>query len=62
MAKHMLLISSLVILSIITRHGILAVEIFVTNNAGNSAGGVRFSDEIGVEYNRQAQTSAIDFI
>ncbi|KAJ9705853.1 hypothetical protein PVL29_003785 [Vitis rotundifolia] len=62
MAKYMLLISSLVILSTITRHGILAVEIFVTNNAGNSAGGVRFSDEIGVEYSRQALTSATDFI
>ncbi|KAL6329240.1 hypothetical protein AAG906_014852 [Vitis piasezkii] len=62
MAKHMLLISSLVILSTTTRHGVHAVEFFVTNNAGNSAGGIRFSDKIGVEYSRQTLKSATDFI
>lgn len=62
MAKHIIPFSSLVILSTITLHIIHAVEFFVTNNAGNSAGSVRFSDKISVQYSRQTLTFATDFI
>ncbi|XP_068320809.1 uncharacterized protein [Pyrus communis] len=39
-----------------------AVDYDVTNNAGTSAGGVRFDNDIGAEYSRQTLISATDFI
>ena len=38
------------------------MEYIVTNNAGSSAGGIRFTNEIGIEYGSEALTSATDFI
>ena len=43
-------------------HGIQAVQYAVTNNAGNSAGGVRFTNAIGIPYSRQTLASATNFI
>ena len=45
-----------------TIQGIHAVEYVVTNNAGNTPGGVRFNKEIGSDYSKQTLISAADFI
>ncbi|WJZ83947.1 hypothetical protein VitviT2T_003586 [Vitis vinifera] len=58
--NHMFLLSSLVVLAAL--HGIHAVEYVVTNNAENSTGGVRFNNDIGIEYSRQTLVSATEFI
>lgn len=58
--KPLFLLSLLAVVA--TLHGIHAVEYVVTNNAGNSAGSIRFTNEIGIEYSREALTSATDFI
>ncbi|KAK9988497.1 hypothetical protein SO802_028736 [Lithocarpus litseifolius] len=61
MAPHMLFLSFLVTV-VVAMHGIHAVEYVVTNNAGNTPGGVRFNNEIGSEYSKQTLISATDFI
>ena len=60
MANHMFLLSSLVILAVM--NGIHAVEYVVTDNTENSTGGVRFKNDIGVEYSKQTMVSATEFI
>ena len=57
----MIFISFLVTV-VVAMHGIHAVEYVVTNNAGNTPGGVRFNNEIGSEYSKQTLISATDFI
>ncbi|CBI22516.3 hypothetical protein VitviT2T_003589 [Vitis vinifera] len=59
-SRHIVLLSCFVFLA--DQHGIQAVEYEVTNNAGSSAGGVRFTNEIGIPYSRQTLVSATDFI
>ena len=61
MAPHMLFFSFLVTV-VVAMHGIHAVEYVVTNNAGNTPGGVRFNNEIGSDYSKQTLISATDFI
>ncbi|XP_050262329.1 uncharacterized protein LOC126706820 [Quercus robur] len=61
MAPHMLFLSFLVTV-VVAMHGIHAVEYVVTNNAGNTPGGVRFNNEIGSKYSKQTLISATDFI
>ncbi|XP_050366159.1 uncharacterized protein LOC126784713 [Argentina anserina] len=43
-------------------HAAHAVDYTVTNNAGSSAGAVRFNNEIGADYSLQTLASAADFI
>ncbi|XP_050260457.1 uncharacterized protein LOC126705472 [Quercus robur] len=61
MANQMFFVSFLVTL-VLAIHGIHAVEYEVTNNAGNTPGGVRFNNEIGSDYSKQTLISATDFI
>ncbi|KAL4615326.1 hypothetical protein ACB092_07G115600 [Castanea dentata] len=61
MAPHMLFLSFLVTV-VVAMHGIHAVEYVVTNNAGNTPGGVRFKNKIGSEYSKQTLISATNFI
>ncbi|KAM4098638.1 hypothetical protein ACJW30_07G092600 [Castanea mollissima] len=61
MAHNMFFLSFLVTL-VVAIHGIHAAEYDVTNNAGNTSGGVRFNNEIGCEYSKQTLISATDFI
>ena len=61
MANQMFFVSFLVTLALAI-HGIHAVEYEVTNNAGNTPGGVRFTNEIGSDYSKQTLISATDFI
>uniref|UniRef100_A0A2N9I4Z1 Basic secretory protease n=1 Tax=Fagus sylvatica TaxID=28930 RepID=A0A2N9I4Z1_FAGSY len=61
MARHTFFLSFLVTLLAIIQ-GIHAVEYVVTNNAGNTPGGVRFNNEIGSDYSKQTLISAADFI
>ena len=61
MARHTFFLSFLVTLLAIIQ-GIHAVEYVVTNNAGNTPGGVLFNNEIGSDYSKQTLISAADFI
>ncbi|GMY38583.1 basic secretory protease [Fagus crenata] len=61
MARHTFFLSFLVTLLAIIQV-IHAVEYVVTNNAGNTPGGVRFNNEIGSDYSKQTLISAADFI
>ncbi|KAM3694979.1 hypothetical protein ACB098_07G095100 [Castanea mollissima] len=61
MAHNMFFLTFLVTL-VVAIHGIHAAEYDVTNNAGNTSGGVRFNNEIGCEYSKQTLISATDFI
>uniref|UniRef100_A0A2N9HJI0 Plant basic secretory protein (BSP) family protein n=1 Tax=Fagus sylvatica TaxID=28930 RepID=A0A2N9HJI0_FAGSY len=61
MARHTFFLSFLVTLLAIIQ-GIHAVEYVVTNNAGNTPGGVRFNNDIGSDYSKQTLISAADFI
>ncbi|KAI6678045.1 hypothetical protein NL676_038841 [Syzygium grande] len=56
----MLFLATLLILSCSTQSH--AVEYTVTNNAGNTPGGVRFTNEIGIQYSQQTMTESTDFI
>ena len=58
--KHMFLLSCLVILA--TLHGIHVVELEVINNAESSAGGIRFTNEIGTEHNMLVLSVSTYFI
>lgn len=60
MANHRFLLSSLVILAALT--GIHGVEYVVTVNTGNSTGGVRFYNDIGMEYSMKTLVCATEFI
>ncbi|KAA8536239.1 hypothetical protein F0562_028717 [Nyssa sinensis] len=62
MARMMFCFSSLLILVLAALQGIHAVEYSVTNKAGTTPGGVRFTNEIGVDYCKQTLISATDFI
>ncbi|KAK4563259.1 hypothetical protein RGQ29_005680 [Quercus rubra] len=57
-----MLFFSFLVTIVVAMHGIHAVEYVVTNNAGNTPGGVRFNNEIGSEYSKQTLISAADFI
>ncbi|KAK9992604.1 hypothetical protein SO802_027589 [Lithocarpus litseifolius] len=61
MAIQMFFVSFLVSL-VLAIHGIHAVEYEVTNNAGNTPGGVIFNNEIGSDYSKETLISATDFI
>ncbi|XP_030446559.2 uncharacterized protein LOC115669499 [Syzygium oleosum] len=56
----MLFLATLLILSCSTQSH--AVEYTVANNAGNTPGGVRFTNEIGIQYSQQTMTESTDFI
>ncbi|KAF8020091.1 hypothetical protein BT93_G0711 [Corymbia citriodora subsp. variegata] len=55
-----LFLATLVILSCYMQS--YAVEFTVTNNAGNTPGGTRFTDETGIPYSQQIMTKSTDFI
>ena len=57
-----MLFFSFLVTVVVAMHGIHAVEYVVTNNAGNTPGGVRFNNEIGSDYSKQTLISATDFI
>ncbi|XP_007042546.2 PREDICTED: uncharacterized protein LOC18608020 [Theobroma cacao] len=59
---HHLFFFSLLILSLAAIQGTHAVEYAVNDNTGNSGGGNRFRNEIGVDYSQQTLSSATDFI
>ncbi|KAK3017049.1 hypothetical protein RJ639_006980 [Escallonia herrerae] len=56
----MLLFSSMIILAALP--GSQAVDYSVTNKASTTPGGIRFTNEIGLEYSKQTLASATDFI
>ncbi|KAI6678038.1 hypothetical protein NL676_038834 [Syzygium grande] len=56
----MLFLATILILSCSTQSH--AVEYTVTNNAGNTPGGVRFTKEIEIQYSQQTMTKSTDFI
>ncbi|KAE9447163.1 hypothetical protein C3L33_20957, partial [Rhododendron williamsianum] len=60
MASTMFSLSFLVILTSLT--GTQAVEYTVTNNAAITPGGMRFANQIGIEYSKQTMSSATEFI
>ena len=57
-----MLFLSFLVTVVVAMHGIHAVEYVVTNNAGNTPGGVRFNNKIGSKYSKQTLISATDFI
>ncbi|XVE93446.1 hypothetical protein REPUB_Repub01dG0193300 [Reevesia pubescens] len=59
---HTLFFLSLLVLSLAAIQGTHGVEYAVNDNTGNSGGGVRFRNEIGVDYSLQTLGSATDFI
>ncbi|TXG64199.1 hypothetical protein EZV62_011193 [Acer yangbiense] len=61
MAHYMLYLSLLLTLTSLLQSS-HAVDYVVTNNAGNTAGGARFNNEIGEAYSKQTLSSATDFI
>ncbi|KAI6678051.1 hypothetical protein NL676_038847 [Syzygium grande] len=60
MSTQMLFLATLIVLSSSLQSH--AVEYTVTNNAGNTTGGARFSSEIGIPYSRRTLTAATGFI
>ncbi|XP_030440381.2 uncharacterized protein LOC115662372 [Syzygium oleosum] len=60
MSTQMLFLATLIVLSSSLQSH--AVEYTVTNNAGNTTGGARFSSEIGIPYSRRTLTAAAGFI
>ncbi|KAK3420506.1 hypothetical protein EUGRSUZ_G01335 [Eucalyptus grandis] len=60
MSTQMLFLATLVVLSSSMQSH--AVEYTVTNSAGNTTGGVRFSSEIGIPYSRRTLSAATRFI
>ncbi|KAI8532733.1 hypothetical protein RHMOL_Rhmol11G0236500 [Rhododendron molle] len=60
MARTMFSLSFLVILTSLT--GNQAVEYTVTNNATTTPGGMKFTNQIGIEYSQQTMSSATEFI
>ncbi|KAF2294599.1 hypothetical protein GH714_013297 [Hevea brasiliensis] len=50
------------VLTLKTFHGIQAVEYIVTNRAPTTPGGIKFNNELGVEYTKQTMALASDFI
>ncbi|XVF45054.1 hypothetical protein PTKIN_Ptkin02bG0174900 [Pterospermum kingtungense] len=53
---------SLLILSLAAMQRTHAVDYAVTDNTGNTSSGVRFRNEIGIDYSLQTMGSATDFI
>ncbi|XP_030519898.1 uncharacterized protein LOC115733384 isoform X2 [Rhodamnia argentea] len=60
MSTQMLFLVTLVVLSSSMRSH--AVEYTVTNNAGNTTGSIRFTNEIGIPYSKQTLTDSTGFI
>ncbi|XP_042506555.1 uncharacterized protein LOC122082835 [Macadamia integrifolia] len=56
------LLSPLVVIAITAVQSVNGVEYQVINNATGTAGGTRFSNEIGVKYSKQTLISATQFI
>jgi hypothetical protein len=59
MFRHVYVLSLLVLLAI---NAVSAVDYTVTNRASATAGGARFTRDIGVDYSKQTLASATDFI
>jgi hypothetical protein len=59
MFRHVYVLSLLVFLAI---NAVSAVDYTVTNRASATAGGARFTRDIGVDYSKQTLASATDFI
>ncbi|CAK7330015.1 unnamed protein product [Dovyalis caffra] len=59
MFRHVYVLSLLVLLAINT---VSAVDYAVTNRASETAGGARFTGDIGIDYSKQTLASATDFI
>jgi hypothetical protein len=59
MFHHVYVLSLLVLLAI---NAVSAVDYTVTNRASATAGGARFTRDIGVDYSKQTLASATDFI
>jgi len=60
MANLGFFLSSLLVLAAL--HGTHAVEYVVTNRAETTPGGVRFNNELGVDYTRETMLTATNFI
>ncbi|KNA12594.1 hypothetical protein SOVF_124460 isoform B [Spinacia oleracea] len=59
--SHILVILSSFVLLLVVTHA-TAITYTVTNNASNTAGGRRFTKEIGASYARRTLASATDFV
>ncbi|GFS42169.1 plant basic secretory protein (BSP) family protein [Actinidia rufa] len=62
MANMIILFLSFTVINLATLQGSQAVEYTVTNNAETTPGGIRFTNEIGLEYSKQTLISATEFI
>ncbi|KAJ8763485.1 hypothetical protein K2173_002368 [Erythroxylum novogranatense] len=60
MSHYILIVLSLLV-TLATLQGLHAVDYSVTNNAASTAGGGRFSREIGDDYSKQTLSAATDF-
>ena len=60
MANISFFLSSLLVLAAL--HGTHAVDYIVTNRAATTQGGVRFNNELGVDYTKETMASATNFI
>jgi hypothetical protein len=60
MANLSFFLSSLLVLAAL--HGTHAVDYIVTNRAETTPGGVRFNNELGVDYTKETMASATNFI
>lgn len=62
MARFLLSLVFASLLALATLHGTHAIEYIVENRALSTAGGIRFRDELGVDYTKQRMRDATDFI
>ncbi|PRQ21915.1 hypothetical protein RchiOBHm_Chr6g0244521 [Rosa chinensis] len=62
MARFLLSLVFASLLALAAVHETQAIEYIVENRALNTAGGVRFRDELGVDYTKQRMRDATDFI
>ncbi|OWM64813.1 hypothetical protein CDL15_Pgr028530 [Punica granatum] len=62
MATRVLHVSMLAIISLFAMEAQAALRYTVTNNAGTTPGGMRFTNQIGIPYTRQTLASATNFI
>ncbi|XP_050366157.1 uncharacterized protein LOC126784712 [Argentina anserina] len=62
MARSLLPLVLASLLALATLHETQAIEYIVENRAENTPGGVRFRDELGVDYTKQRMRDATEFI
>ncbi|PSS02677.1 Basic secretory protease [Actinidia chinensis var. chinensis] len=62
MANMIILFLSFTVINLAALQGSQAVEYTVANNAATTPGGIRFTNEIGLEYSKQTLISATEFI